>query len=98
YRVYNALTFGVPGTAMAAFEDFTPAERWSLAFYVFRLGHAGQAARPGATMTLADLAGRSDAEVLQVLRAEGQADPQAALVHLRSEAAFTEPPTGVGID
>jgi len=98
YRVYNALTFGVPGTAMAAFEAFTPAERWSLAFYVFRLGHAGQPARAGAAMTLADMAGRSNAEVLQVLRAEGQPDPEAALVHLRSEAAFTEPPMGVGID
>ena len=98
YRVYNALTFGVPGTGMAAFEAFTPAERWSLAFYVFRLGHAGQRAQGPVAMTLADMAGRSDAEVLQVLQAEGHPEPRAALVHLRSEAAFSEPPAGVGID
>jgi high-affinity iron transporter len=98
YRVYNALTFGVSGTAMASFDALTPAERWSLAFYVFRLGHAGQAARGPVAMTLADMAGRSDAEVLAVLRAEGHPDPRAALAHLRSEAAFTEPPAGVGID
>jgi high-affinity iron transporter len=49
-------------------------------------------------MTLGDMAGRSDAEILDVLRAEGSPDPRAALVHLRSEAAFSEPPAGVGID
>ena len=43
YRIYNALTFGVPGTAMASFADaLPPADRWNLAFFVFRLGHEGE--------------------------------------------------------
>ncbi|MEO5761773.1 MAG: cytochrome c, partial [Vicinamibacteria bacterium] len=45
YRVYNALTLGVPGTAMPAFDSLSPTERWDLAFYVLRLGHAGEPSR-----------------------------------------------------
>src|SRR5204862_1622931 len=30
YRVYNTLTFGVPGTPMASFESLTPEERWDI--------------------------------------------------------------------
>lgn len=99
YRVYNALTFGVPGTAMASFgEALTPADRWSLAFYVFRLGHEGQPARGPVDMTLADLALRSDREVLRALAAAGHPSPAAGLVEARRVTAFAEPPTGVGID
>ncbi len=99
YRVYNALTFGVPGTAMASFaEAFTPGERWSLAFFVFRLGHAGRPATGPVAMTLADLAFRNDAEVLEQLRAERHAQPEQALSFARRETAFSEPPAGVGLD
>jgi high-affinity iron transporter len=98
YRVYNALTFGVSGTAMAAFEDLSPTERWSLAFYVFRLGHEGETGVGPVAMTLADLAVRSDSEVLAVLKSENHPNAEGALVYARREAAFTEPPTGVGID
>lgn len=90
YRVYNALTFGVPGTAMAAFDALSPAERWDLAFFVFRLGHEGEEARE-ARMPVADLASLSDREVLTLLEARGEAVPQAALAHLRREAPFAEP-------
>src|SRR6266446_3580262 len=41
YRIYNTLTFGVPGTPMASFETLSPEQRWNLAFFVFRLGHEG---------------------------------------------------------
>ena len=47
YRVYNTLTFGVPGTGMASFESLSPSDRWALAFYVLRLGHEGEPARAG---------------------------------------------------
>jgi high-affinity iron transporter len=93
YRVYNALTFGVQGTGMASFDTLTPAERWDLAFYVFRLGHEGDAARP-AKLPLADLAGMSNAEVLATLRSHGEAEPEAALAHLRRETPFEAPPAG----
>ena len=98
YRVYNALTFGVPGTAMASFDALSPSERWSLAFFVFRLGHEGEAGTGPVAMTLADLALRTDQDVLEVLRHEGHPSPEKGLVYARREAAFTEPPTGVGVD
>ncbi len=91
YRVYNALTFGVPGTAMAAFDALAPAERWDLAFFVLRLGHEGGAARE-ARMPMADLASLSDREVLGALAARGEPAPEAALVHLRREAPFAAAP------
>jgi high-affinity iron transporter len=102
YRVFNTLTFGVPGTAMASFDSLSPEDRWSLAFYVFRLGH-GADARPGGApdnvgMPLADMAIRSDAEMLEVLRREGHPSPERVLAYVRTEAAFQEPPAGVGID
>jgi high-affinity iron transporter len=97
YRVYNALTFGVPGTAMASFEALSPEDRWSLAFYVFRLGHEGRFSSGPTALTLADMAALSDREILDAMRAEAQAEPEAALSYVRREAAFVEPPAGVGI-
>jgi high-affinity iron transporter len=98
YRIYNTLTFGVRGTAMASFEDLPAADRWSLAFYVFRLAHEGEAEAGPVAMTLADMASRTDREILDQLRKESHPAPERALVHVRREAAFSEPPTGVGID
>jgi high-affinity iron transporter len=102
YRVYNTLTFGIPGTAMASFDTLSAEDRWSLAFYVFRLGHGAPAA-PGTApdnigVPLADMAIRSDAEMLEVLRREGHSSPERALAYVRTEGAFQEPPAGVGID
>jgi high-affinity iron transporter len=98
YRVYNALTFGVPGTAMASFDALSPADRWSLAFYVFHLGHAGETGTGPVAMSLADLASRSDREVLEALGREAHPSPPQGLAYARREAAFTEPPAGVGVD
>ncbi len=98
YRIYNALTFGVPGTPMASFESLSPEDRWNLAFFVFRLGHEGEAVGPPVAMTLGDMALRTDHEVLEALREEGNPAPQTALAWVRREAAFTEPPAGAGIE
>ena len=49
-------------------------------------------------MPLADLAIRTDHELADALRALGHPDPVAGVVHARREAAFQEPPAGVGID
>jgi len=98
YRVYNTLTFGVPGTAMASFESLPPADRWALAFYVLRLGHMGEPAQGPASLTLAEQSSRTDTEVLDRLRAGGVADPERALAHLRTTAAFEEPPAALAID
>ncbi|HEV7498397.1 MAG TPA: cytochrome c, partial [Vicinamibacteria bacterium] len=97
YRVYNTLTFGVPGTAMASFESLSPEDRWAIAFYVLRVGHEDEAARGPVSLTLADQATRTDTEVLAALRAQGDADPAAALAYLRTRAAFEEPPTEMSL-
>ena len=98
YRVYNTLTFGVPGTPMASFDILPPTDRWSLAFFVFRLGHEGDRVGEPVAMTLADMALKTDREVLATLRAESQAAARPALAWVRREAAFTEPPAGAGLD
>jgi high-affinity iron transporter len=98
YRVYNALTFGVPGTGMASFDTLSAADRWSLAFYVFRLGHEGRPSRGPVAMPLADMATRSDRELADALRREGHPVPAQGVVWARREAAFREPPAGVGLD
>jgi len=98
FRAYNALTFGVSGTAMPSFDGLSPAERWDLAFYVLRLGHEGEPARGPVAVTLADMATRSDREMAEALRREGPVDPAAAVAWVRREGAFLEAPTGVGID
>jgi high-affinity iron transporter len=98
HRAYNAVTFGVPGTGMPSFETLTPAERWELAFYVFRLGHQGARPTAAVDVPLADLSARTDAELLARLRADGSADPAAALAALRVEAAFRQPREEDGIE
>jgi high-affinity iron transporter len=98
YRVYNDLTFGVAGTAMASFESLSPEERWSLAFYVFRLGHQGEPLRGPVALPLAEMASRSDRELLAALRAESHPDPAAGLAYLRHEEPFRAAPAGAGVD
>jgi high-affinity iron transporter len=43
YRAFGALSFGVNGTAMAAFSALSEEDRWSLAFHVFSFLHASRA-------------------------------------------------------
>jgi high-affinity iron transporter len=98
FRVYNSLTFGVPGTAMASFELLSPTDRWDLAFYVLRLGHEGEPRRGPVDLTLAELASRSDRELLQALAEQGHPDPPMGLAEARHEAAFGGAPAGIGLD
>ena len=98
YRVYNGLSLGVSGTAMPAFESLSPGERWDLAFYVLRLAHADEKASGPVSMTLADLAVRSDDDVMAALQADGHPSPAEGLAFARREAAFAEAPLGLGID
>ncbi|MBK5256836.1 MAG: FTR1 family protein [Vicinamibacteria bacterium] len=98
YRVFNALTLGVPGTAMPAFDGLSPAERWDLAFFVLRVAHEGELALGPVSMTLADLSVRSDGDVLESLTADGHPSPEQGLAFARREAAFAEAPLGLGIE
>ncbi len=98
YRAYNAVTFGVPGTAMPSYESLPPAERWELAFYVFRLGHEKRPAAGPVALPLSELAERTDSELLAALRAGGQRDASLALAYLRVDAPFQELPAAAGIE
>jgi high-affinity iron transporter len=69
-QFYQALTFGVEGTAMPAFvEAFTPEQRWNLAFYLMTLRRDFQpdtlaAARP---LSLRQLATKNNLELAAIL-------------------------------
>jgi len=98
-RVFNAVTFGIPSTAMPAFVTFDETERWDLAFYVLALRQteptgdilcvATSAATADDTMRPAvdELAGLSDAALTHWLLEAGVSDECVNLlrVQLRRE-------------
>lgn len=104
---FHALTFGIPGTGMAAFDTLPAQDRWNLAFYVVGLRHgqpgsesAAPTTLPAATLShltqLATLAELSDeelgAEIRQQLGAGAdQASQTAALSFLRTTAPYAKP-------
>jgi len=101
-RVFTALRFGVPKTAMAPFDFLSEAEKWDLAFYVRSLNHDGRAAPTGALrlFSLAELARESDEEIAADLERAGFAAGSiaSALDELRTRAPYdpgTLQPTGV---
>lgn len=70
FRAYNALSSGIPGTAMPAFPTLTEDERWSLAFYLFSFS------RPACTVpvphaSLETLAIQNDEELTKHYGAQG---------------------------
>jgi len=68
-QFYQAITFGVEGTAMASFaEAFTPEQRWNLAFYLMTLRrdfqpHAATGALP---LTLRQLATKNNFALAEI--------------------------------
>src|SRR3989304_2411860 len=94
----DAQRVGAPGPPMPAFDSLPPADRWSLAFFVMRLGHEGEATRGPVAMSLADMAEETDAELKEDLRSAGHPDPAAGVAWVRCYAAFAVLPTGVEID
>ncbi len=103
---FHALTFGVSNTAMASFETLPPSDRWSLAFYVVSLRHAGadtargaqvmRAAQVPLAVSASRLAGLSDGQLDELLRpaVAGAADRESAIAYLRREASFATAPGG----
>jgi high-affinity iron transporter len=105
-HVFNALTFGVSGTAMASFDSLPASDRWSLAFWVVAARHRAADARRGGEQfrtaapplapTASRLAGLTD-EQLDELLAPALADGgarAAALAWLRIDASFAREPGG----
>lgn len=72
YRAFNALTFGIEGTAMASFASLPSSDRWDLAFHVLTLrdrpGPVPGAVPRGVSTTLAALAAASDDDLRARLR------------------------------
>jgi high-affinity iron transporter len=99
---FQAMTFGVNGTGMASFDTVPLADRWSLAFYVTSLRHAGQdLARGRAALAKVDvaesptrLATLTDDELMASLGNVPESDRAAALAVLRVEAPFRTQPGG----
>ena len=73
WQFYQAITFGVEGTAMPAFsEALDPRMRWNLAFYLMTLRRDFQPAAPATPQkfTLQELATKSNAELIAVLSSQ----------------------------
>jgi high-affinity iron transporter len=95
-RGYNALTDGVKGTAMVSYAHLSPSERWSLASYVFTLGHDAATEERGAALAdagrieappAAELAGVGDAALATDLAGAERDD---AVAWIRGVAAFQQ--------
>ena len=104
HALYNAITLGVPGTAMAAFADLSDDQRWALAVHVAGLAD-GEAARARGTALWAEGRGRAVigdlAGLVTVTTAEIQTrhgdDGVAVLAALRADPARLAPAGGEAI-
>jgi len=79
YQFYNAMTFGVDGTAMGTFSDLlTPQERWDIAFYLMTINPAASTIQTpaDAPFSLRELATESNAELAERLAQQRVADFQ----------------------
>lgn len=84
-QFYQAVTFGVEGTAMPAFaEAFTPEQRWDLAFYLMTLRRDFQALAPAVRcpLTLRQLATKNNLELTAILAQRQRLQrPDSTLLH-----------------
>jgi mono/diheme cytochrome c family protein len=89
-RVAGAVRFGVLGTAMAGFPGLSEADRWDLGFYVLTLRHTPRRAPRTPRHALAELAARSDGELLDGLFAAGAAEHElgSMLADLRTQTSY----------
>lgn len=77
FQFYNAMTFGVEGTAMGSFSDLlTPQERWEIAFHVMTIKpiDARQRPLPKESFGLRELATESNAMLAQRLAKQRMPD------------------------
>jgi len=68
FRAFNAIRFGVKGTAMAPFDSLDEKGRWALAFYLFSLRQP-ECDHPPPRVSLDDLANRSDDDLARTVGA-----------------------------
>jgi high-affinity iron transporter len=99
FKVFNIVSFGIEGTAMASFSALSEEERWQVAFYIFSLRFAPDEAAAGkalfaATQTLSELkqlkelSTQSDGELQAKLSVRSRSESEAArmLAYLRRGA------------
>ena len=99
---FQAMAFGVVNTGMASFDTLPVADRWSLAFYVVSLRHAGADLARGRTalsgtkvaQSASHLATLTDDDLDKALSALAPDDRRAAIAVLRVEAPFRSEPGG----
>jgi len=99
-RVFNALTDGLPGTAMPSFGGLPSHDRWNLAFFIFTWRQpadvAARGERPfkasGVASNASALADLTDTELLALLRSGVGNDDvaRAALAFARREAVYRQ--------
>lgn len=74
FQVFNTITMGLPGTAMASFAaDLPVEERWSVAFYVVTLRQPGSPPALDAALPVRELAASSNKILAEKLRAKAPA-------------------------
>lgn len=96
FKVFNIVSFGIEGTAMASFSAFSEEERWRVAFYVFSLRFAPNEAVAGKVLletrqtpselkNLKTLSTQSDGELQAKVAARSSNESEAAqiLAYLR---------------
>lgn len=93
FGLYQVITQGLDGTAMASFSDLSASDRWALAFYVGRFAYSDGDARRGEQLWRSDSGLRQrfpNLETLTQLRqadlseAMGENDSRAIIAYLRS--------------
>jgi high-affinity iron transporter len=87
YQFFQAISFGVEGTAMPAFaEAFTNEERWDLAFYLttLRRDFHPLAAEVNPPLTLQQLATKSNQELVDILARQSHVARQGRWFELNS--------------
>ncbi len=95
---FSAITFGVPNTAMAAFDTLPASDRWSLAFAVVAMRHRSENSQRGGELfarnrvqlapTPSRLASLSDSEIETLLGSREVSDSTDIVAYLRTIAPF----------
>jgi S1-C subfamily serine protease len=86
-QVYNAVTFGIEGTAMPSFAGaYDERQRWDVAFFALtqRVGFAPKRPADAAEISLEQIASSSNAELLERLRERDPGATEEHVDHLRT--------------
>ena len=74
FALYQVISQGLEGTAMASYESLPEADRWALAFYLGQFAHSSEDAAAGAKVWAENAAVRAHLTGLDVLSRTTQAD------------------------